>query len=189
MLSSSVRHRLFSVRFRDVLKENVPLAPYTSLRLGGPSKYYAEPRSVEELGALVRHCRENAIPLKVLGGGTNCLIPDEGFAGLVLRLTAPTFGCLSISSEGVTCGAGLKLSKALAVTTRRGLGGLEKLAGIPGTLGGALCGNAGTRLGDMGSMVSAVAVLGIDCRPVWRERNEVAFGYRESNLVDDSSGM
>src|SRR5262245_61625595 len=95
--------------FEHITRENEPLAPYTWLRLGGAAQYFAEPTSVEELTALVRRCHEAGLPVRVLGGGSNLLVRDEGVAGLVVSLGAAAFGRIAVDGRKITAGGGAKL--------------------------------------------------------------------------------
>lgn len=168
--------------FSDILKPDEPLAPYTWLKVGGPAKYLAEPTTTDQLQALVKYCSQNNIAMRVLGGGSNLLIPDAGFDGVVIRLTAEVFSEINIDGTTVKAAGGALLSNVISETVRAGLAGLELLAGIPGTVGGAVHGNAGTRQADVGNYVSAVSVL-----TATGERRELAedaltFSYRTSSV-------
>src|SRR5437868_6451754 len=96
--------------FAEISKPNEPLAPYTYLRLGGPAEVLVQPRSVEELAAVVRRCMTKHLPLRVLGGGCNVLVRDEGVRGVVVRLTAPAFTHVAVEGKRVHAGTGAALS-------------------------------------------------------------------------------
>lgn len=170
--------------FKQILHLDEPLAPYTWLHLGGPAQYFLTPRSVDELTNLVRECHQENIPIRILGGGSNLLVKDEGVSGAVIRLTAPVFGEVHITKNRVRAGGGAILSHVIAETVRVGLAGFENLAGIPGTIGGALCGNSGGRLGEISQLVSSVTGLTLLGEPVVRQKDEFSFDYRQSNLTD-----
>src|SRR5262245_25457352 len=140
-------------QFADFARWNEPLAPYTYLRLGGPAEALVQPRTREELAAVVRCCFQNNFPLRVLGGGCNILIRDEGVRGVVLRLSEPAFTPVSVAGRRVRAGAGAPLSALISQTARHALAGFETLVGIPGTVGGALLLNAGDRSGEIGQLV------------------------------------
>ena len=125
--------------------ENEPLAGRCWLRLGGPAEFFAEPTTEDELVALVARCREHDVPVRLLGGGSNLLVRDEGVSGMTIRLDATVFGQVTVSDRKVTAGGGASLAQVISAAAREGLAGLEPLAGIPGTVGGALHGNAGSR--------------------------------------------
>jgi UDP-N-acetylmuramate dehydrogenase len=168
--------------FEHITRENEPLAPYTWLRLGGPAQYFAEPTTIEELTALVHRCHEAGLPVRVLGGGSNLLVRDEGVNGLVLSLGAAAFGRIQVSGRKLTAGGGAKLGHVISTAVREGLAGLESLVGIPGTLGGALHTNAGTLGGDIGQVTSNATLLNRKGELVTRHRGEFRFGYRSSSL-------
>lgn len=126
-----------------VIRTREPLARRTTFRVGGPADLFAEPASEEDLAVVLRFCAAEGLAVLVLGRGSNLLVRDGGFRGLVLHLGQPEFSRLEAKGARLLCGAGVKL-KALAVTARQhALSGLEFLEGIPGTVGGALRMNAG----------------------------------------------
>jgi UDP-N-acetylmuramate dehydrogenase len=170
--------------FADIVKRNEPLASYTFLRLGGPAEMLVQPRSREELSAVVQACARERVPFRVLGGGCNILIRDEGVAGAVLRLTAPAFTDVTVTDRTVRAGTGAAVSALISQAARHALGGLETLVGIPGSVGGALRCNAGDRTGDIGQFVRRAEVLDSGGAVQLRERDELRFGDRWSNLDD-----
>jgi UDP-N-acetylmuramate dehydrogenase len=170
--------------FDEICQRNEPLAPYTFLKLGGPAEVLVQPRSQEELAAVVRHCYEQNIPLHILGGGCNILIRDEGIRGAVLRMSDPAFQQITVAGNRVRAGAGAPLSALISHSARHSLAGLEVLVGIQGTVGGALRCNAGDRAGEIGQFVHSVDVLDDKGEMQSRERDELRFAYRWSNLDD-----
>jgi UDP-N-acetylmuramate dehydrogenase len=170
--------------FPDIVKANEPLGPYTYLKLGGPAEWLVQPRSREELSAVVRRCFQERLPLRVLGGGCNVLVRDEGVRGAVLRLSEPAFTEISVEGQRARAGGGAAVSALISQSARHGLGGLETLVGIPGTVGGALRCNAGDRAGDVSQFVHSVEVLDSRGEVQVRERDELRFGYHWSNLDD-----
>ena len=101
-----------------VVRDGEPLAPYTWLRLGGPAEFFAEPTSVEELASLVRRCHERAIPARVVGGGSNVLIPDDGVRGLVVNMAAAAFCQISVRGNTIAAGGGAKLGHVVSTAVR-----------------------------------------------------------------------
>ncbi|MEZ6057236.1 MAG: UDP-N-acetylmuramate dehydrogenase [Planctomycetaceae bacterium] len=168
--------------FQDITRRDVPLNQYSWLKTGGPAQFLIEPRTFDELQKVVRCCHDEQIPVHVLGGGSNVLIRDEGVAGVVLRLVAPEFEQVAISGNIVTAGAGALLSHVVSRSIEAGLGGFENLVGIPGTIGGALKGNAGGRSGDIGSYTKSVTVLTAKGERFIRTEEELTFEYRESSI-------
>ncbi len=168
--------------FEHITRQQEPLAPYTWFRLGGAAALFAEPTSVKELTALVKACAANKIPVKILGEGSNVLVRDEGFNGLVIRLTSAEFGKVSTSGNRIICGGGAKLGHVISASVREGLAGLEELVGIPGTIGGALRTNAATHGGDIGQHVVSATVLTRSGEVQTKTQAELRFGYRDSSL-------
>jgi UDP-N-acetylmuramate dehydrogenase len=170
--------------FADIVKHDEPLAPYTYLKLGGPAEMLVQPRSREELAAVVRRCFQEHIPLRVLGGGCNILVRDEGVRGVVLRLSEPAFTQVKVEGRRVRAGTGAPLSALISQAARHALAGLEVLIGINGTVGGAIRCNAGDRHGEIGQFVRSVEVMDDRGEVQVRERDELRFANRESNLDD-----
>jgi len=168
--------------FADIVKRDEPLAPYTWLKLGGPAQYFIEPRTEDELIRVVRLCCEHGISVKILGGGSNLIVRDEGVSGAVIRLSNPCFAEVKIDGHRVTAGGGALLSHVISETVRAGLAGFENLAGIPGTVGGALHGNSGGRHGEISQFVRKVTVLTVSGEKLVRSEDELLFDYRQSNL-------
>jgi len=168
--------------FEHFIRTGVPLAPLTWFHLGGPAEYLAEPTTVEELTALIKRCRDEAVPMRLLGGGSNVLVRDEGVLGMTVRLIAPAFQQIKVEKNRVRAGGGAKLGHAISGAVRAGLAGLETLVGIPGTVGGALHGNAGSRGGDIGQWTDKATVLTRSGEIHERKRGDLVFGYRESSL-------
>jgi UDP-N-acetylmuramate dehydrogenase len=158
-----------------------PLSRHTSLAIGGPADYYAEVMTVDELMALRKVVLQHALPVFFLGAGSNLLVSDRGIRGLVLHLQGE-FRRIEFKGNLVKAGAAAMMPMLARQAAERGLSGLESLIGIPGTLGGGLVMNAGTREGWLGDVVSSVDVLG-DALKVESLTAEVfGFSYRKSNL-------
>lgn len=168
--------------FEKIVRQQEPLADRTWLKLGGPAAFFSEPKSVDELAALVRRCREEEVPIRLLGGGSNLLIRDEGVQGMVLSLTGGVFTDIQVHSGRLVAGGGARLSHAISDTVRAGLAGLEPLVGIPGTIGGALHGNAGSRGGDIGQWADRATVMTRSGEILQRNREDLVFAYRQSSL-------
>lgn len=165
-----------------VVRSNEPLAPFTWLRLGGPAQYFAEPTTQDELVQLVRRANENGLTVRILGGGSNLLLKDEGVQGLVLHLTAATFAKIERKGEVISAGGGAKLGHLISSAVREGLAGLEDLAAIPGTVGGALRGNAAAHSGEIGQWVSSAVMMTKSGDLVTRKREQLHFAHHYSNL-------
>lgn len=163
-----------------------PLARHVTMGVGGPARWFVTLDSVEAAQAAIGLLRSSGVRWMVLGGGSNTFFVDAGFDGVILflgrGLRAMTLGP---GERHVTAGAGATLSSVMNFAKRAGLAGLEFAAGIPGTLGGALAGNAGTPKGDICSLVDAVEVIDAQGHFVVRQRGEFEFAYRSSALRHD----
>ncbi|MEX2114484.1 MAG: UDP-N-acetylmuramate dehydrogenase [Pirellulales bacterium] len=168
--------------FAPFVRRDEPLAPHTWFHLGGPAEFFAEPQSVDQLQAIVRRCHETQTTVRLLGGGSNVLVRDEGVSGVVIHLSAPAFNEIKITKQTLTAGGGAKLGHAISVSVREGLAGLEALVGIPGSIGGALHGNAGSHGGDIGQWTSRATVMTRRGEILERASDELVFAYRESSL-------
>jgi UDP-N-acetylmuramate dehydrogenase len=167
---------------QDFVQRDVPLAPLVWFRLGGRAAYFAKPRTIDELQDILPRARQAGLPLKILGGGSNVLVRDEGVDALVIHLESPYFSDITIEGTVVRAGAAVPLTALISQTARAGLAGLEILTGIPGTVGGALRGNAGSRQGAIGQFVGRATVLDTAELVQVRERDDLSFADRESNL-------
>ncbi len=168
--------------FEHVVREQEPLAPYSWLHLGGSAEFFAEPTSVDELQQLVRHCGQREIPVRMLGGGSNLIIRDQGVPGVVIHLSAATLSTIRVEENVVTAGGGAKLAHVISTSVREGLAGLEHLVGIPGTLGGALHSNSGTDNHDIGQRTSAATVMTRSGEIIEHGSDDLRFSYRSSSL-------
>jgi UDP-N-acetylmuramate dehydrogenase len=170
--------------FAEFTTANEPLAPYTHLKIGGSAELFVQPRSVGELTAVLRHCADAKVHLRVLGAGVNLLVRDEPLSGVVVRLSNPAFSHITVGGTRVRAGCGATLPALISAAARHGLAGLETLIGIPATVGGALRHNAGGRGGEIGPLVRRVEVLDERGAVDVRERDELSFAESASNLDD-----
>lgn len=155
---------------------DAPLAPQTRFAIGGPADVYAETRSVESFVAAIAAARSSGLQTMVIGSGTNLIVSDEGFRGIVLRFRADS---LAAEGESVTADAGAELQDLVDFTIAKGLQGLETLAGIPGSVGAAVYGNAGAYGHSISERVVQVRFYdGAAVRVLNRE--QCVFQYRES---------
>ncbi|MCA9284628.1 MAG: UDP-N-acetylmuramate dehydrogenase [Phycisphaerales bacterium] len=170
------------------VETDAPIGQQTWYGIGGRADLLVHPRSVGDLATLVRRCVRSDTPLRVLGAGANLLVADEGVDGVVLRLDAPPFTEVLYNARGAVetmrAGAGADLARVVMDATRRGLEGLSQMAGIPASVGGAVHMNAGGAYGAIGDSVHSVACLTRAGEVVVYPREELRFGYRETNLPD-----
>ena len=167
-------------RVRGEHVRDAPLAPRTSIRVGGPADLLVRPADPDALAELLRAVRELALPLHVLGGGANTLVADAGVRGVVLRLP-PGLGPEEARGETLVLGAGQPTSRLWVRAHALGLVGMEFVAGIPGTLGGAVAMNAGTRIGEMKDVVRRVELATAEGAG-FVDASALGFAYRTCRL-------
>lgn len=161
------------------VRREEPLAPKTTMRVGGAARLYAEPADVADLQAIVRWAREREVTLHLLGRGSNLLVPDAGVEGVVVSLRLPGWEQFEPRSDGtVRVGAGLRLKNLCGLAGKYGLGGFEFLEGIPGNVGGALRMNAGAMGGWMFDVVEEVEVVTAEGERRTLRRADVHVDYR-----------
>jgi UDP-N-acetylmuramate dehydrogenase len=168
--------------FAHILRTQELLGPHTWFKLGGPAEYFGEPTRTDELLGLVQRCHEIGAPVRILGGGSNLLVREAGVPGLVLHLSASEFSQIRVDGQVVTAGGGAMLGHVISTAVREGLGGLEQLVGIPGTVGGALRGNAAWAGTDVGQWVRRATVMTRAGEVITHERDSMRFSYRHSSL-------
>ena len=175
--------------FKGEIRRHEPLSRHTSFGIGGPADIMAYPADRDDLIALLEAIKKQKASYFVIGGGTNLLVRDGGFRGVVICLQR--LSAIRIEREYRSIGgtfsviyveAGALLPKLLGFAMEQGLTGLEFTTGIPGTVGGAICLNAGTAAGEIGDVVDAVTLVSSDSALVCRGREELGFGYRTSNI-------
>jgi UDP-N-acetylmuramate dehydrogenase len=168
--------------FSEILRLDEPLAPYTWLKVGGPAQMCFTPRDVQQLQSVVEFCRDEEIPVRLFGGGSNLLVRDEGVSGAVIHLIGGGFDAITIEGNIVRAGGGALLSHVVSQSVSAGLAGMDSLVGIPGTVGGAVSGNAGGRTGDIGQFIKSVDVLTAGGERFTRTEDELSFAYRHSSV-------
>ena len=165
-----------------------PIGKETWYAVGGRADMLLRPRTTEALATIVRRCQESDVPVRVLGSGANLLVADEGVGGIVVTLDHPHFKEVSYNLDGapelIRAMAGADMQKTMHETVRRGLGGLEQMAGIPASIGGALRMNAGGAFGEISDSLHAVACLDRRGEIVIYPRESLQMGYRTTNLPE-----
>ena len=161
-----------------VIRRDEPLAKHTTLRVGGPADVYLEPASEPDLAVVLAYCHERDRQFFVLGRGSNLLVKDGGFRGVVICLAHAYFSRIEVVDESLDCGAGARLKAVAAEAKRHGLAGLEFLEGIPGSLGGALRMNAGAMGRAMFDVVESIRLMDFDGKVQERKVRELPVAYR-----------
>ena len=160
------------------IKENVPLAPLTTFKIGGPARYFADASSEEDIREATEWARERGVRLIALAGGSNVLVPDEGLNALVVRISGNDYAFVE---NALSAHSGCNLLSLIRVAGDKGFGGWEKLAGIPGTIGGAVRGNAGAFGPEIKDFVERVCAFNIKTGEAHEfDNTECTFAYRES---------
>ncbi|HKW89569.1 MAG TPA: UDP-N-acetylmuramate dehydrogenase [Candidatus Acidoferrales bacterium] len=160
------------------IQENIPLAQHCHYKIGGPARFFCEAASEEEIRSAILFAREKRVPIFILGSGTNLLFADEGFDGLVLK---PSLKQILPRESIVEVGAGALVSELLDFTVVHSLSGLEWAGGLPGTVGGAVRGNAGAFKGEIKDRIASVDSLDVDTlEKLTRDNPACHFGYRSS---------
>ncbi len=166
------------------VERDAPLAPHTWYKVGGRASFLVSPSDQDELAAVLRAAADDGCPVKVLGVGANVLVRDGGFDGLVIRLDAPSFCETRFEDAQVYVGAGVPLMELTRTCAYRGLAGIEALAGVPASIGGAIRMNAGGRLGQMSDVVEEATLVDTRGEVRVQSRQELRFGYRASAVGD-----
>ena len=161
-----------------------PMAAHTTFRIGGPADYFVMPETVEELANVLKLCREEKVPYFILGNGSNLLVGDKGFSGVVIQLYK-NFDGLSVEGTRVTAKSGAMLIRVAKEAAKAGLTGLEFASGIPGTIGGAMVMNAGAYGGEMKDVVTSVTVLTKNGDIKTLSGEEMNFRYRGSVVEEE----
>ena len=164
------------------VRRNHPLRDKTAFKIGGRADFFSEPNDLRELKLVVSRAKENNIPVFVIGAGSNLLISDKGVKGLVIKLNSSYFRDVSLKGNCIEAGSGVTLLQLIQFAKNKSLSGAEFLAGIPGTLGGALAMNAGCWGKSIGDLVREVEVFDHSGNIKRIKSKEIKFGYRKTNL-------
>jgi UDP-N-acetylmuramate dehydrogenase len=179
-LSRNCRHWLNKTFGRQV-KFDEPMTRHTYFRVGGPAEAYVSPTNIEDLTQLIRWCSAQGHKALIIGGGSNLLVKDGGIAGIVISLRQCLTDIKVVGSGKnpvVTAQAGVSLQALCRFCAKQGLGGLNFAVGIPGTVGGAILMNAGTKLGAMADVIDSIGCLHWNGRTRRYQRKELNFSYR-----------
>ncbi len=171
-----------------VVKLYEPMNRQTTMRIGGPAQYWVEPQTVDGLARIVLYAKEQGLPLRVIGRGSNLLVLDGGIPGLVIQPVHGEFSKLVVTGTRIEAGAGVKFKALAAAAQSAGLGGFEWMEGIPGNVGGSLRMNAGAMGADTMSQVESVQVITPEGEVLDRPVGEITTCYRsvpefEKNIV------
>ncbi len=170
--------------FANQIEHDVPLGRQTWFRLGGNVRMVFKPVDEKTLSAFMQRAKDENVVVKVLGAGANVLISDDGFDGAVVRLDGDNFRRVNQVGSSFEVGAGVDLMPLSKECSQRGYAGLECMAGIPATIGGAIRMNAGGKFGDISQVVREIRVLRSDGKVNILSHEKIGFGYRHTNLAE-----
>lgn len=163
------------------IQKNIPLAPFTTFRIGGPARYFTEVKNEAELLAALDFAKEKKLEIFMLSGGSNVLFSDKGFDGLVIKIKENSHDGIKLDGETIECWPGESLSSVVSFAKENELTGMEWAIGIPGAVGGAVRGNAGAYSGQTADAIFSVRVLSVeDKKIIDYSREDCQFAYRSS---------
>ena len=167
-------------------RENEPLAAHCTFKIGGPAQLFVQPQTEQQLCSAAALCKEQAVRYYLLGNGSNILFADEGFAGVVIDISA-LGSDIAVEGNMLTAGAGVRLVALCRAALEHGLSGLEFAYGIPGTVGGAVYMNAGAYGGEMKDVLTVVRYLTAEGKVVQASAAELDLSYRHS-IFEENGG-
>ena len=173
--STTVLNQLSAIVGSDQIRINEPMSAHTTFRVGGPASFYASPRTAAEIVSLVKYCRASQLPYYILGNGSNLLVSDQGYDGVIIQLSQ-NLNAVSIEGQTITAQAGALLSRIASEALKCSLTGLEFAAGIPGTLGG----------GQMKDVLVCATLMDQTGNVRTLSVDELALGYRTSIIANQN---
>ena len=179
MNNNKIENKFCTCLGSDNVKLQEPMSKHTTFRIGGPADFYLCPQSTKEVQQTVQICKEENLPYFILGNGSNLLVSDKGYRGVIIQLWK-NFSDISVKDCCITAKAGALLSKVAAEALEEGLTGMEFASGIPGTIGGAVFMNAGAYGGEMKDIIKEVKVLDDQGEIRVLSNEEMKLGYRTS---------
>lgn len=181
-MDSNFLKKLIEIAGSGQVCTDEPMKQHTTFRIGGRADYFVSPTETEQIRKIIELCRRENMPWYVIGNGSNLLVSDHGFRGVIIRLFKNYAG-LRIEGEQIFVQAGALLSRTANAALQEGLTGFEFAAGIPGTIGGAMVMNAGAYGGEMKDITESVTVLTPEGELLTLKREELEMGYRTSLIA------
>ena len=173
-------------KFSENISNNTKLSSYSWFNLGGPAEYFFKPKNQEQLIEFLKENKKNRLKLTILGAGSNLLIRDKGIRGVVIKLGLPFSEIKLVEQDTIEAGAAALDRKVSNFAKENGVGNLEFLSCIPGSLGGAIVMNSGCYGNDISKVLSSIKVIDLrNCKEKEIKRDEIKFFYRGSNLPDE----
>ena len=182
-MSRALLEFLASVVPEENIRQQEPMSEHTTFRVGGPAEVFVTVDDREQLEKVIRYLNLTGWPYFLLGNGSNLLVGDKGYRGVVIRL-GRAFENVKMEGNRLTCGAAVSLAKAARTAMENGFSGLEFASGIPGSVGGGVRMNAGAYGGELGNLVESVLVMAKDGTLMELDNDTMEFGYRKSVLKD-----
>ncbi len=162
--------------------ENEPMSRHTTFKAGGPAKYYVTPVNEEQIRQTIKLCRKYSVKYYVIGRGSNLLVKDKGFEGLIIEI-GDKVSKFEVCGNEITAGCGIKIKALATIAKDNSLAGMEFMYGIPGTLGGAVAMNAGAYGGEIKDILKCVTVMNVSGEIKTLSCDELELGYRKSNIL------
>ena len=178
-MNVNIKQRFQEILGNDRVLEAEPMSKHTTFRIGGPADLFVAPENTDEIKKLIAICKEEEVPYFILGNGSNLLVSDKGYRGVIMQLYR-SFGQITLKENEIHAQAGALLSGIAAMAREASLTGFEFAGGIPGTLGGAVVMNAGAYGGEMKDVLKEVTVLTPEGEIVTLQADELQMGYRTS---------
>ena len=166
------------VGIENIIK-NEPMSRHTSFKIGGPCDYFVSPKTIEQVSELIKFCKNTTTPFFILGNGSNLLVSDEGFKGIVISI-GENFSDYTVSGNIISASAGTKLVTVANAALKNSLSGLEFAAGIPGTVGGGVIMNAGAYGGEIKQVIQKAVVMNKDGEVFTLDNEALELTYRNS---------
>lgn len=178
-MKQNIKERFGELLGKECVLVNEPMSAHTTFRIGGPADYFLLPSSYEQIGEIIKICKEETLPYFILGNGSNLLVSDAGYRGVIIQLFR-NMGEIEVQGTILRAQAGALLSGIAAAAKNASLTGMEFASGIPGTLGGAVVMNAGAYGGEMKDILKEVTVMTQDGEILVLPQEKLEMGYRQS---------
>ena len=178
-MDQKIIERFSNLLGNEKVRINEPMNRHTTFRIGGPADYFLLPSSSEEVKGILEICKEESLQYFILGNGSNLLVSDEGYRGVIIQLYR-NYGGLTVEGTEIRAGAGVLLSQIAAIARNESLTGFEFAGGIPGTLGGAVVMNAGAYGGELKDVLKEAVVMDREGNIFTVPVEKLAMGYRTS---------
>ena len=178
-MDQKIIERFSNLLGNEKVRINEPMNRHTTFRIGGPADYFLLPSSSEEVKGILEICKEESLQYFILGNGSNLLVSDEGYRGVIIQLYR-NYGGLTVEGTEIRAGAGVLLSQIAAAARNESLTGFEFAGGLPGTLGGAVVMNAGAYGGELKDVLKEAVVMDSEGNIFTVPVEKLAMGYRTS---------